>query len=114
MRECRICPYGAVATASFWQGKISLMEDLLFEFTERLRGTPVTELSLWISDTRDGEWIAMDFWAILAFQVIHTRSIAASFVAVLVLHLRTFGFAGSVTLTEAAHRYSRVLWWGLA
>src|SRR5690606_3670613 len=41
-------------------------------------------------------------------------SIAASFVAVLMLNLRTFGFAGSVTLTEAAHRYSRVLWWALA
>lgn len=110
MRECL---YGYGAIASFWQGKISLMDDLLFEFTEWLRGTPVTELSLWISDTRASEWIAMHFWAIPIFQVIHILSISASFVAVLMLNLRGFGFAGSATLTEAANRYSRVLWWAL-
>ncbi|HWK42328.1 MAG TPA: DUF6644 family protein [Croceibacterium sp.] len=89
------------------------MDDLLFEFTEWLRGTPVTELSLWISDTRASEWIAMHFWAIPIFQVIHILSISASVAAVLMLNLRVFGFAGHATLAESAHRYSRVLWWAL-
>lgn len=92
----------------------SLMGDLLYEFTEWLRTTPVVELSLWISDTALSGWIVTHFWAIPAFQVIHILSIAASFASVLMLNARIFGFAGHATLAETAHRYTKVLWWALA
>lgn len=89
------------------------MNDMLFELTEWLRSTPLTELALWISDTRASYWVVTHFWAIPIFQVIHIIAIAASFAAVLMLNLRIFGMAGHATLAETAHRYTRVLWWAL-
>jgi hypothetical protein len=90
------------------------MNDLLFEFTEWLRSTPLTELALWISDTSASYWIVTHFWAIPIFQVIHILAISASFAAVLMLNLRIFGLAGHATLAETSHRYAVVLWWALA
>lgn len=90
------------------------MNDMLFELTEWLRSTPLTELALWISDTSASGWVVTHFWAIPIFQVIHILAISASFAAVLMLNLRIFGVAGHATLAETSRRYSRVLWWALA
>jgi hypothetical protein len=92
----------------------ALMDDLLFEFTEWLRGTPLNNLALDISESSATMWIGEHFWAIPIFQVIHILAISASFAAVLMMNLRVFGLAGHATLAETSHRYARVLWWALA
>ena len=93
------------------------MNDLLFEFTEWLRSTQLTELALWISDTSFTGWIGMtsvgDVTVIAALQCIHILAIAASFASVLMINARIFGIAGHATLAETSHRYSKVLWWAL-
>lgn len=94
------------------------MDDLLFQFTEWLRGTSLTELALWISDTRLTAWIGMthagDVPVIAMLQTVHILAIAASFASVLMINARIFGVAGHATLAETSHRYTRVLWWSLA
>lgn len=90
------------------------MDELLYNFTDWLRSTPLNDLALTISETQATVWIGEHFWAIPIFQVIHILAIAGSFAAVLMMNLRVFGFAGHATLSETAHRYSRVLWWSLA
>jgi len=93
------------------------MNDLLFEFTEWLRSTPLTELALWISDSSLTNWIGTtgfgDVTAIAVLQCIHILAIAASFASVLMMNARVFGIAGHATLAETSHRYSKVLWWSL-
>jgi magnesium-transporting ATPase (P-type) len=92
----------------------ALMDDLLFEFTEWLRGTPLNNLALDISESRATMWIGEHFWAIPIFQVIHILAISASFAAVLMMNLRVFGLAGHATLAETSARYAKILWWALA
>lgn len=89
------------------------MDELLFNFTEWLRNTPVNDLALDISDSGPTMWIGERFWAIPIFQVIHILAISFSFAAVLMMNLRVFGLAGHATLAETSHRYSRILWWSL-
>ena len=89
------------------------MGDLLFEFTEWLRSTQLTELSLWIGETPFSLWLQTNFWAIPIIQVIHILAIAASFASVLMINARMLGIAGSATMAETANRYIRVLWWAL-
>lgn len=86
------------------------MGDLLYEMTEWLRTTPLTEFSLAMSETPLTMWITTNFWAIPILQIIHILAIAGSFAAVLMINLRIFGLAGHATMAETAHRYSRVLW----
>jgi len=90
------------------------MGDLLYELTEWLRTTPLTEFALAMSEAPLTLWITTNFWAIPILQVIHILSIAGSFAAVLMINLRIFGFAGHATMAETANRYSRVLWVSLA
>ena len=91
------------------------MGDLLFEFTEWLRTTPLVELSLAISETGLNRLIVENFWAIPIIQFIHILSIAAAFGALLMVSLRVNGWAGaSMTLVETARRYIPWMWWGLA
>jgi len=94
------------------------MGDLLYEFTEWLRSTQLTEFALWISDTRLTAWIGMthigDVPVIAILQTIHILAIAASFASVLMINARIFGIAGHATLAETARRYIKVLWWALA
>lgn len=92
----------------------SLMGDLLYEFSEWLRDTPLTEFALWISETRLSAVMVENFWAIPIVQVIHIAAIAASFVAVLILGTRSFGMAGHASFADTSRRYTRVLWWSLA
>jgi hypothetical protein len=90
------------------------MDDLLFEFTEWLRSTPLNNLALDISESGATMWIGEHFWAIPIFQVVHILAISASFAAVLMMNLRVFNLAGHATLAETSQRYSKVLWWALA
>ena len=58
------------------------MGDMLYNFTEWLRSTQLTELSLWIADTGLSNLIVTNFWAIPIIQVFHILSLAAAFGAV--------------------------------
>lgn len=90
------------------------MTDLLFEFTEWLRGTFLTEFSLWISDTWLSLWIVERFWAIPIIQTIHILTIAATFGAVLLMNLRVLGWVGNDrTIARTGKRYLPWVWWGL-
>lgn len=91
----------------------TLMGDLLYSFTEWLRSTQLTEMALWISDSRATLWIVTNFWALPIIQVIHILAISASFASVLMINARLFGIAGSSSMAETANRYVRVLWWAL-
>jgi uncharacterized membrane protein len=90
------------------------MGDLLFEFTEWLRSTQLTELSLEIGETPFSLWLQTNFWAIPIIQVIHILSIAAGFGAVLMVTLRLFERAGTDrTIAETERRYVRWIWGAL-
>jgi hypothetical protein len=90
------------------------MMDLLYQFTEWLRTTPLVELSLWISNTWLCNWIGTHFWAIPILQVFHILSICAAFGAVVMVNLRIFNLAGTDrTFAETERRYVRWIWWAL-
>ena len=46
------------------------MGDLLYNFTEWLRSTQLTELALWISDSGLTLWIVSNFWILPVIQVL--------------------------------------------
>ena len=93
------------------------MGDLLYSFTEWLRSTQLTELALWISETKLTGWVGMthvgDVPVIAMLQTVHILAIAASFASVLMINARVFGIAGHATLAETSRRYTKVLWWAL-
>lgn len=90
------------------------MMDMLYQFTEWLRTTPLVELSLWISDTWLCQWIGSNFWAIPILQVFHILSIAAAFGAIVMINLRIFSLAGTDrSFAETERRYVRWIWWAL-
>ncbi len=90
------------------------LSDLLYNFTEWLRGTWLTEFALSISDTSLSFWIVTNFWSIPIFQTIHILSIAAAFSATFMFSLRIFGIAGgSRTIAQNSRRYLPWAWWGL-
>ena len=95
-------------------GEAFLRGELLYSFTEWLRSTPLTEFSLWISETSLSLWIASHFWAIPIIQVFHILALAAGFGAVLMVALRIFGFAGTDrTMAETERRYIGWIWGAL-
>ena len=89
------------------------MGDLLFNFTEWLRNTPLNDVALAISESAPTLWIGEHFWAIPIFQIVHIMAIAASFASVLMINARMLHLAGSSTLEETTARYLRVIWWSL-
>jgi hypothetical protein len=89
------------------------MGDLLYNFTDWLRETPLTELALWISDTSLCLWIVTNFWVLPVIQVVHILAIAGSFASVLMINARMFNIAGSSTMADTSRRYIKVLWWSL-
>ena len=90
------------------------MGELLYNFTEWLRSTQLTELALWISDSSLTLWIVTHFWVLPIIQVVHILAIAGSFASVLMINARMLNIAGSSTMADTANRYIRVLWWSLA
>jgi hypothetical protein len=90
------------------------MGDLLFAFTEWLRTTQLTELSLWISETWLSLWIGSHFWAIPILQTLHILAIAAAFGSVVMINLRILGLVGRrSTMVQVSRRYLPWIWWGL-
>jgi hypothetical protein len=90
------------------------MGDLLYNFTEWLRTTPLVELSLWISDTSLSLWIVTHFWSIPIIQMFHILALSAAFGAILMINLRIFNLAGTDrTLAETERRYVKWIWWAL-
>ena len=87
------------------------MGEVLYNFTEWLRSTQLTELALWISDSSLTLWIVTHFWVLPIIQVVHILAIAGSFASVLMINARMFGIAGSSSMADTANRYIRVLWW---
>ena len=84
------------------------MGDLLFEFTDWLRGTWLNELALTISESAPTLWIGEHFWAIPIFQVIHILAISASFASILMINARMLQLAGSDTLEETTDAQKKV------
>ncbi len=89
------------------------MGDLLFNFTEWLRNTPLNDLALAISESAPTIWIGEHFYAIPIFQVIHILAISASFASILMINARMLNLAGHGTLEDTTARYLRVIWWSL-
>lgn len=90
------------------------MGDLLYEFTEWLRGTSLVDVALSMSDWDLSMWMAVNFWAIPTVQVIHILAIAASFGAILMLNLRLFGKAGTgQSIAQVSARFVPWIWAGL-
>jgi hypothetical protein len=88
--------------------------DTLFAFTEWLRGTHLTEFSLWLSATDFSLWLQTHFWAIPAVQSIHILAIAALFGSALMLDMRIFGIAGgSRSVSQLSERYVPWIWWAM-
>ncbi len=88
--------------------------DLLFQFTEWLRTTPVNDFSLWISNTALCLWIGEHFWAIPIMQTIHIVSIASAFGSILMINFRILGINGGTrTMAQTVHRYQPWVWWAL-
>lgn len=89
--------------------------DLLFAFTEWLRGTSLTELSLAINDLSISLWIQSHFWAIPTIQSLHIMSIGALFGASIMINLRVLGVTGtSRTMAQTMRRYIPWIWWAFA
>jgi hypothetical protein len=88
--------------------------DLLFQFTEWLRTTPVNDFSLWISNTALCLWIGEHFWTIPIIQTIHILSICAGFGSVLMINFRILGLGGSTrSMSQTVQRYLPWIWWSL-
>ena len=89
--------------------------DWLFELTEKLRDTPLIELSLWMSDWPFALWLQSNFLAIPGFQTLHIIAIAALFSTALMLNMRVWGLTGRDQPLEVAYRrYRPWTWWALA
>ena len=54
------------------------MGDLLFNITEWLRTTRLSDLAFWLGNTRLSVWIVTHFWTTAVLQVIHILAISAA------------------------------------
>ena len=90
------------------------ISDLLFAFTEWLRSTQLTEISLAISESSASLWIGSHFWAIPIMQTFHILALTAAFGSVLMINLHILGLTGkSRTLTQTFRRFQPWIWWAL-
>lgn len=90
------------------------MLDLLFDFTEWLRGTFLLELSFWLTETPVSLLMVTNFWMVPIAQVIHILAISAAFGATLMLTLRINNAAGGTqSVGQVSARYVPWIWWGL-
>ena len=91
------------------------MVDFLFAFTDWLRTTFLLDLSFWITETSISLFMVENFWMVPIAQVFHILAIGAAFGATLMLSLRVNDKATcGLTVAQAASRYIRWCWWGLA
>lgn len=90
------------------------MGDLLFNFAEWLRTTPLQGLSDSIDGTVINQAIVSNFWVIPLLQTVHILALAAAFGALLMTMLRIQGWAGAgMTMAETSRRYLPWLRWGM-
>lgn len=90
------------------------ISDTLYAFTEWLRGTQLTEFSLWLSATPFSLWLQVHFWVIPTVQSFHILAIAALFGSALMLDMRIFNLAGgSRSMTQLSQRYEPWIWWAM-
>jgi uncharacterized membrane protein len=88
--------------------------DLLYNFTDWLRSTPLIELSLWISETWFSLLIQTNFWAIPTIQAIHIVAIAALFGSALMVNLRVLGVLWTEqSVAQVGQRFTPWIRWGL-
>ena len=92
-----------------------MIGELLFLFSEWLRGTQIVEFSLWVGELPMSIWIGSHFFAIPVLQTLHSLAIAAAFGAVLMINFRILGLSGEgQPLEQAASRYVPWIWASLA
>jgi uncharacterized membrane protein len=82
------------------------MGDLLYEFAQWLRATPLAGISEGLADTGMSAWLVEHFWFIPLLQTMHIIALTMFFGSVLLMTLRLFGRTHtSLTIAEAAHRF---------
>jgi hypothetical protein len=93
---------------------MALMADLMPSFGDWLKSTRLTELSVWIGNTKLSTTLNQNSWITPTLQSIHILAIAMTFSAALMISLRIAGLAGqSRTLLEVKRRYIPWIWGGL-
>lgn len=82
------------------------MGDLLYEFAQWLRETPLLALAEYLSETGMSGWLVQHFWIIPLLQTAHILALTMFFGSVLLLVLRIFGRVGkSQTVVETSYRF---------
>ena len=79
-----------------------MIGELLFLFSEWLRGPQIVEFSLWVGELPMSIWIGSHFFAIPVLQTLHILAIAAAFGAVLMINFRILGLSGEGQPLEQA------------
>src|SRR6185312_8658736 len=91
-----------------------LTASLMLSFGDWLKSTRLTELSVWIGNTKLSTTLNQNSWITPTLQSIHILAIAMTFSAALMISLRIAGLAGqSRTLLEVKRRYIPWIWGGL-
>lgn len=91
------------------------MGELLYLFSEWLRGTQIVEFALWLGEQPASIWLGSHFFAIPILQTLHILAIAAAFGSVMMINLRILGLSGEgQPLEQATSRYVPWIWASLA
>jgi len=91
-----------------------LTASLMLSFGDWLKSTRLTELSVWIGNTRLSTALNQNNWITPTLQSIHILAIAMTFSAALMVSLRIAGVAGQGrTLLDVERRYVPWIWGGL-
>jgi hypothetical protein len=87
----------------------------MLSFGDWLKSTRLTELSVWIGDTKLSTTLNQNNWITPTLQSIHILAIAMTFSAALMISLRIAGLAGqNRTLRDVERRYVPWIWGGLS
>jgi len=94
---------------------MALLADLMPSFGEWLKSTRLTELSVWIGDTKLSATLNQNNWITPTLQSVHILAIAMTFSAALMISLRIAGLAGQGrSLLDVERRYAPWIWGGLS
>ena len=94
---------------------MALLADLMPSFGEWLKSTRLTELSVWIGDTKLSTTLNQNNWITPTLQSVHILAIAMTFSAALMISLRIAGLAGQGrSLLDVERRYAPWIWGGLS
>lgn len=93
---------------------MAVTASLMPAFGEWLKSTQLTELSVWIGNTKLSNFLNQNNWITPTVQSIHLVAIALTFSAALMINLRIVGVSGRAhSLAEVEKRYGPWIWWGL-